>query len=59
MNSRQDSRTLRFQSETSLAAFIRELPSDQMFHVEEDSRPKPGEINQPGRGPGRYTLYLD
>jgi hypothetical protein len=48
MTSRSDSRTVQFNSETSLRAFIMELPKDATFHVEEVV----------GK-PGRYVLYLD
>ena len=41
-------RTISFRSETSLAAFIRDLPKSMRFRVEED----PTHM-------GWYTMYLD
>ncbi len=48
MSSRSDSRIIRFRSETSFAAFLRELPRGATFVVEED----------PARA-GHYILFLD
>ena len=48
MPSRSDTRIIRFRSETALAAFIRELPRDATFEVEED----------PAKA-GHYIMYLD
>jgi hypothetical protein len=48
MTSRSDSRTIQFNSETSLHAFLMTLSKDTTFHVEEVV----------GK-PGRYVLYLD
>lgn len=48
MPSRSDSRIIRFRSEQSLAAFLRELPKDHTFECEED----------PAKA-GHYILYLD